>query len=374
MRYTTYGKTGLKVSKLGMGVMRLPTKPGPLGDGSDDVVDFDKSTPLLRRCLELGVNFYDTHHNYHDSQSEEAIGLAFEGKDRSSYIIQTKNSTWKDLAAGETYRQRMEAGLKRAKTDYFDIYFMHGLSWAVFEKVGDAFMKEALKAREEGLIRHIGFSTHDTHENIVKLIDTGMFECMLCQYSLIDLSNELAMAHAHAKGLGVSVMGPVGGGRLATPSELSKFLPGGKSSPAASALRFALANPAVDIATSGMSTIQHVEENVVTASIETPLSAEEMRRIREVIEEKKKLADLYCTGCGYCTPCPNSVNIPRVFELMNWHRLYGLDAVAKEYYAGLVRKDKDASKCVECGQCEPKCPQKIKIISQLAESHAALKS
>jgi hypothetical protein len=148
---------------------------------------------------------------------------------------------------------------------------------------------------------------------------------------------------------------------------LTRLLPGGRTSGAEAALRFVLSNPNVDAAVSGMSTIEQVAENVKTAEIETPLSEDEKGRIREVIEEKQRLADLYCTGCGYCTPCPNNVNIPRVFELMNWKRLYGLAAVAKEYYGGLARRGKDASKCVECGQCEPKCPQKIPIIRQLKE-------
>ena len=133
-----------------------------------------------------------------------------------------------------------------------------------------------------------------------------------------------------------------------------------------------LSNPNVDVAVSGMSTLEQVAQNVKTAEIETPLSAAERRRIREVIEEKKRLADLYCTGCGYCVPCPNNVNIPRVFELMNWRRLYGLEGVAKEYYGGLVKRGRDAAKCIECGQCEPKCPQKIQIIKQLKECKEAM--
>jgi len=369
MRYTVYGKTGLEVSKLGFGVMRLPTIEN--GDGSQRV-DFDKSTPLLRRGLELGINFFDTHHNYHNSQSETAIGLATEGVDRSSFIIQTKNPTWRDLAEGETHRQRLEAGLKRAKTDYFDIYLMHSLRMQTWEKVGEDFMKEALQAKEEGLIRHIGFSSHDKPENIIKFIDTGLFECMLVQYNLIDTRNEEAIRHAHEAGMGVSIMGPVGGGRLSTPSEIAGELPGGRKSPAEAALRFVLANPNVDIAVSGMSTIRQLEENVRTAEIETPLTADERRRITNIIEEKKKLADLYCTGCGYCMPCPNGVNIPRIFEIMNWKRVYGVDSAAKEYYAGLIKRANDASQCVECGQCEPKCPQNIEIIRQLKESHESL--
>ncbi len=369
MRYTLYGKTGLKVSKLGFGVMRLPKIEN---DDGDQQVDFEKSTALLQRTLELGINFFDTHHNYHATQSETAIGLATDGLDRSSFVIQTKNPTWRDLEEGETHRQRLEAGLKRARTDYFDIYLMHSLRMQTWEKVGDGFMREAEKARSEGLIRHIGFSSHDKPENIMKFIDSGFFECMLVQYNLIDTRNEEAIIHAHESGMGVSIMGPVGGGRLSIPTEISSHLPGGRSSGPEAALRFVLANEAVDIAVSGMSTIRQLEENVKTADISTPLTPEEKSHIREIINEKKKLADLYCTGCGYCMPCPNEVNIPRVFEIMNWKRVYGLDGPARKYYAGLVEREKDASQCVECGECEPKCPQDIEIIRQLEEAHNAL--
>lgn len=370
MRYTTYGKTGITVSRLGFGAMRLPVKKG--ADGSEEV-DFDESTPLLRHAIEAGINFFDTHHTYHNSQSETAIGYATEGLDRSSFHIQTKNPTWKELGQGETYRSRMEAGLKRAKTDYFDTYLMHSLRWETFEAVGDAFMKEAVQASEEGLIRHIGFSSHDKPENIKRIIDTALFECMLVQYNLIDLVNQDAIRYAREAGLGVAVMGPVAGGRLATPSEIAHYLPGGDSSPSAAALRFVFSNPNVDVAFSGMSAIQQVDENAQTASIETPLSPEEKLRIEEVIAEKQKLADLYCTGCGYCMPCPSGVNIPRVFEVMNWKRLYGLDGPAAKRYARLMKDNEDASQCVECGECLEKCPQNIEIIEQLKESHEALK-
>ncbi|MHC4714823.1 MAG: aldo/keto reductase, partial [Planctomycetota bacterium] len=283
-----------------------------------------------------------------------------------------KTPTWKELAEGETYRSRMEAGLKRAKTDYFDTYLMHSLRLETFDRMGDAFMAEAVQAKEEGLIRHIGFSSHDKPENIVKYIDTGLFECMLVQYNLIDTHNADVIRYAHEKGLGVSIMGPVGGGRLSTPSEISSYLPGGKSSGPEAALRFVLSNPDVDVVFSGMSTVAQLEENVATASIEAPLTDDERARIAEVIAEKTKLAELYCTGCGYCMPCPNGVNIPRIFEIMNWKRVYGVDGAASQYYAGLVRREADAARCIECGECEPKCPQNIEIIRQLKETHAAL--
>jgi predicted aldo/keto reductase-like oxidoreductase len=123
-----------------------------------------------------------------------------------------------------------------------------------------------------------------------------------------------------------------------------------------------------------MNTVEMVEENAAAASDETALTQQEKQQIEAMLEENRRLADLYCTGCEYCLPCPNKVNIPAVFRLMNLHRVWGLTDTARKGYRGLGKDESslDASACVECGQCEPKCPQKIPIIEQLKESHKAL--
>jgi predicted aldo/keto reductase-like oxidoreductase len=200
---------------------------------------------------------------------------------------------------------------------------------------------------------------------------------MIVQYNLLDRRNEPALEHAYEKGVAVSIMGPVGGGRLAHPSEQIARMAG---APAAStpdvALRFVLANPYVTNALSGMSTRQQVDENVATCSREEPLSAEELQAIRNATEESKRLADLYCTGCRYCLPCEQGVAIPEIFGMMNYHRVWGLTDLAREQYANLGPDNKNgqrsAAACIECGECEKKCPQNIPIIQQLKESHEAL--
>ncbi len=116
-----------------------------------------------------------------------------------------------------------------------------------------------------------------------------------------------------------------------------------------------------------------VEENCATASRAEPLSEEEQAAMRAAFEEKKKLADLYCTGCGYCMPCPHGVDIPANFDLMNTHRIYGLLNYARAQYQGWRTDAKQtAAFCQECGECEPKCPQKIPIIAQLKETDKTL--
>ncbi|MBN1399837.1 MAG: 4Fe-4S dicluster domain-containing protein, partial [Anaerolineae bacterium] len=139
------------------------------------------------------------------------------------------------------------------------------------------------------------------------------------------------------------------------------------------ALRFVLSNPDVSVALSGMSTMRHVVENVATASDASSLSDDERQVIEQHLERLKRMADLYCSGCKYCLPCPQEVNIPRVFQIYNEARVYGLWERARHAYANWGESSGGrADACVQCGQCEEKCPQRIPIREQLAGAHAAL--
>jgi len=372
MQYRTYGKTGLRVSALGFGGMRLPE----VGER----VDREKTTAIVHRALEAGVTFFDTHYYYHRQESEAALGEALEGR-RDQVVIQTKAPMYTPPTPEDTLRGRLETALTRLRTDYIDVYLNHMLNWERWcdPANGRAFLKLARQAQDEGLVRHVGFSSHDTPENVTKLIDTGEFECMVVQYNLLDLRNAEAIAHAAEQGMGVAVMGPVGGGRLAAPSpEIQSLLPGKTASTAELALRFVLSNPAVSVAMSGMNTIEMVEENARTASLDTPLTDAEREAVAAALEEKKRLSDLYCTGCNYCMPCPEGVAIPHIFSLMNTARLYGLTDWARRRYAPLGPDHRrgwlNASACIECGECEEKCPQNIPIIEQLKECHEGLSS
>ena len=196
---------------------------------------------------------------------------------------------------------------------------------------------------------------------------------MTVQYNLLDRRNEIPIAHANASGMGVIVMGPVGGGRLAAPSEqIRRLIPTPVASNAEVALRFVLSNPNVTCAISGMNTVEMVEENAAVASREAPLTLGERKAVEAALAEVTRLSELYCTGCRYCMPCPNEVNIPENFRLMNLHRLYGLTDYARAGYKHMSNPDrpkrgKKAEDCLECGECEPKCPQNIPIMEQLKE-------
>jgi len=374
MRYRKFGNTGVKVSVLGFGAMRLPMTP----DGKH--VDEDKAIPLLQRAMELGINYFDTAPYYCQGESELVLGKAIKGR-RDKLYISTKNPI--EDASGDSLRRRLEESLRKLDVDYIDFYHMWGISWRKYEEmiaVPGGHLEAARKAKEEGLIRHISFSFHDTPEALIRLIDTGNFETMLVQYNLLDRANEKAIAYAHEKGMGVAVMGPVGGGRLAGFSEeIRRLAPEGVRTSPELALRFVLSHPGVSVALSGMSTIQMLEENVATASRPEPLTPEERRRIQEALDKLERLAELYCTGCGYCMPCPNDVNIPKNLEYLIYYQVYGLKEYARQAYARLGKPGEavqglPASACVECGECEPKCPQHIPIMARLKEAAATLGS
>lgn len=373
MQYHPFGKTGVNISALGFGAMRLPTTT--INDKT--VYDTEAGIRMIRRAFELGVNYVDTAPYYCDGDSEIIVGQALKGW-RDKVYLSTKNPI--ENSSGDDWRRRLEKSLAKLSTDCIDFYHLWGISWKAFEEqinVPDGPLEAAAKAKDEGLVKHLSFSFHDQPENMIRLVDTGYFESVLCQYNLLDRANEAAIAHAQAKGLGVVIMGPVGGGRLGAPSEaIEKLLPGKRFSSAEIALRFVLTNPNVSCALSGMSSLQMVEENAAVASDDSPLRPDEVERLNLAMEENKKMAELYCTGCNYCMPCPFGVNIPLNFQIMNYHRVYGLTQYAKEQYRAIGTNDsmksKNAAACTECGVCETKCPQKIQIRKQLKETAEAL--
>ena len=369
MVYREFGNTGIKMSTLGFGAMRLPM----MDLNGKRVIDEDKAIPMIHRAFELGVNYIDTAPGYCDGLSEITVGKAVNSWKNGRIYVSTKNPI--EDNSGDHWRARLENSLKKINRDSIDFYHMWGINLATYQNsilAPNGPLEAALRAKEEGLIQHMSFSFHDAPDNMIPIIDSGYFESVLMQYNLLDRSNERNIDYAHSKGLGVVIMGPVGGGRLGA-------LLGGKiKSTPELALRFVLANPHVSVALSGMSSIEMVEENAKVASIEGVLSEKEAAVIQEMFEENKKLAGLYCTGCRYCMPCEQGLNIPHLFTLMNYHRVYGLTDLAKaEYQKVIAGKEehlgKDISYCIQCGQCESKCPQHLHIIEKLAETEQALR-
>jgi hypothetical protein len=363
--YRNLGKTGYRVSQLGFGAMRLPM----VGEGDDAHIDREKAIPMIHKAFEEGVNYIDTAVGYCNKDSQRVVGEALKGW-RDEIVVSTKNHEYDDESV---WWQHLEDSLERLQVDCIDIYNHHGINWKRYtEKVEPRVSKWMQKAKDQGLIKHICTSFHDSNENLINLVNTGYPEVITLQYNMLDRQLEEGIALAHEKGIGIVVMGPVAGGRLGTDSPvLREMVPSVDRVPEL-ALRFVLSNPNVTVALSGMSTMQHVVENVATTSDAVTLSDEERQAIEEHLQRLKEMAELYCTGCEYCMPCPQDVAIPYIFQKYNEARVYGLWEPAVEAYANWRRKDNRADACIECGECEEKCPQHIPIREQLQEAHEAL--
>ena len=376
MIYRQLGRTGLTVSQLGFGAMRLPM----IEVNGSQVVDRELAIPMFHRAFEAGLNYVDTAVGYCNQDSQRVVGEALQswpGAQRPS----TRSSSPPRIPI--TARTRKSGGRtwRTAWSDWkcrsIDIYNHHGINWERYTKdVEPHVSKWMLKAKDQGLIKHICCSFHDSNEALVNLIDTGYVESITLQYNLLNRELEPGIAHAQEKNVGIVVMGPVAGGRLGASSQvLTGLVPGIERVPEL-ALRFVLSNPNVTVALSGMSTLQQVEENLATASDQISLSPEDVAAIRQHVDRLAEMANLYCTGCKYCLPCTQEVNIPYIFEMYNLGQVYGLWDVARENYEKFPDSPwiggKRADECIECGDCEEKCPQRIQIREQLKTAHAAL--
>ena len=371
MIYRSYKGLGTRISQLGFGCMRFPQNP-------DGTINQLKTTRLLREAWRKGINYYDTAQGYGGGGSELALAHGVKPF-RDKVIISTKNPI-RENDTRQTWRERLDASLERLGSPP-DVLNFHFLSWKIFKKKGmpkrAGMLAEARKAQEEGLFRQLAISSHDTPENMVKLLKTGEFVGITLQYNLLDRANEPVIEYAWKNDIAVIVMGPVGGGRLSVPSKrIQRMIPGGVHSTPEIALRFVLSNPHITCAISGMNERKQLIENLKVAGMKKPLTPLEKRKVKAALAQIGKLSDLYCTGCGYCMPCPHNVNIPRNFSLMNMYRVWGLEDYAKRSYADLKKNERwglQAAYCKKCGKCLPKCPQNIDIVRQLEETHAALK-
>jgi hypothetical protein len=370
MEYRPYGKDGPMVSRLGFGVMRLPARK------KDDwgSVNFTRSVEVLRAAMKAGVNLLDTHHGYHHGKSEIAIGRALKGWKGQRIYIQTKTPWYRDEPI-EYFERLLDEALKKLGVDCIDYYFHHSLDLATWKKKGKKFIRFTDRAMKRGLIRHRGASVHDAPHSLKPIIDSGEFSALLMSYNWMNPKLRDTIAYAASKGIGITVMNPVGGGSLAAPTkEIMGLLPGAKSAPEI-ALRYVLATPGVTAALSGMNTLEQVAENTRVASRKTPMTAAQDKRMRERLSRIHAEASKFCTQCGYCMPCKHGVRIPDNFQLYNQAKYFGLVDFAKKRYEGLSsRKEGDASAaaCKRCGECMPRCPLKVPIIEQLHEADALL--
>ncbi len=381
MEQRTLGKTGIKATILGFGAMRLPTlKVG------DQAINHKAAIKVIRQGIDAGINYVDTAYNYHDYEAEIVVGKALKSDYREKVTIVTKCPIWDDKAytQQEDFMKFLNHSLKKLDIKYLDIYLLHAINkkrWD--EKVLPLkIIEEGVKAKESGKIKHLGFSFHDKPEVLKEILDhpaAKNFEVMLIQYNLLDKQYEKMIKKAADMGIGIAVMGPVAGGRLGgnLPKDMQHYLSEGRTNLADLALKFVWSNPNVTVALSGMGSSNMVTDNITLANAEnTSLTPDEIKRADGFINEVKGKTDNICTSCKYCEPCPDKVEISFIFRALIMAEVYGDEKAAKLHYSKIGEKDwppgKQADACIECGECEPKCPQKIQIIDQLKKAHKLL--
>ena len=381
MKYRTLGATGIRVPALGFGCMRFPLLAGRKNSKRRCAVDVSEAVRMMHYAFDRGVNYFDSAWGYHMGWSEVVLGKALAGLPRGKVMVTTKMPVWMAKQPAD-FKRLLSTQLRRLRTDYLDFYFLHALNAKSFERVRQLGVLDFLdKAMREGRIRHTGFSFHDGPAAFKPIVDAYDWTTCQIQYNVVDTKYQAGtagMRYAAKKGLGVIIMEPLRGGDLAgrvapTIKALWDSSPI-RRTPAEWALRWLWSQPEVSMVLSGMSTLQQVKDNIRYASRGRvgALSEAELALVSRVQRAYRKLRGIPCTACGYCTPCPSDVAIPRNFSLYNdWCMFPGSDQARLEYRTWMDAADR-ASACKECGKCAPKCPQQLAIPELLKQVHSAL--
>jgi len=388
MQYRNFGKTGWQVSSLGMGCMRLPrlVKENEVG------VDREKAYEMIRYAADHGINYFDTAYGYHAKTSEEVLGEALEGGRREKVKIATKQpfGVMADLKSGggktllENARRNLENTLKKLRTRYIDVYLIHGIGASSWEGIKEnKVIDEYEKFRAEGLIKGIAFSYHGNYALFKDVLDFYDWDMCQVQHNFMDIEREVTVEGVHLagkKGCALVIMEPLRGGGLAkAPARIRALYDEfpEKRGGAEWAFRYLLNYPEVSTVLSGMSTLEQVKENIeifskadMAAGCLTDKEKDILLRAKAAYES---VINIPCTKCGYCLPCPNNVDIPGIFSRYNDGNMFENFTPAQRSYMFATRGKRDATSCVECGECEKKCPQGIEIVRQLKVAHEALK-
>lgn len=356
-------KDGIRLSRLGMGNMRLPQKDEP---GSP--IDYEKAKAIIDEAVRLGVNYFDTAYIYHEGKSEEFTGKALKDYPRGSYYVADKFN----FQAQPDYRAQFDEQLRRLDMDYIDFYLLHGIQ--------DNFVSDILSCgcieyfnqlKKQGKIRFFGFSYHGNEDNLKRMLAACPWDFVQIQLNYYDweygnqrrLYEMLAEAH-----IPVMVMEPAHGGLLASLNEKAGALlknADPDASLASWAMRWVQSLDGVQVVLSGMGSLEQIRDNAKTFSEGRFVTEEEKALLREAAALLRSDVALPCTACRYCCPnCPQGLDIPALLSVYNeaktggWWRLTSLSGFPE---------DKQPSACIACGSCTEHCPQSIPVPDAMAE-------
>ena len=373
MLYRKMPKNGDELSILGFGAMRLPTR-------SNGSIDEEKATQMVRYAIDNGVNYVDTAWPYHMGQSEPFLACALADGYREKVKIATKMPQWM-VKSYVDMDHFLNAQLQKLNTDHIDYYLVHSLVGSSWKTIRDLGVAEFLdRAKADGRIVNAGFSYHGSGEDFKDVVDGYDWDFCQIQYNFLDENIQAGtkgLEYAASRGLGVVIMEPLRGGNLAdpVPSEVIDIWNEAeiKRSPVQWAFHWVWNHPEITIVLSGMSEPNQVEENLKAAEdgFANSLNNKELKLVEKVADKYRELMKINCTGCRYCMPCPQGVDIPACFETYNNLFMFGgKDRLMMMYAAklgGILRgaNRNFASQCVQCGQCLDLCPQNLPILGML---------
>ncbi len=357
--------------RLGFGMMRLPKI-----EGTKDI-DLNQTQRMVDAFMEAGGKYFDTAYVYEGSEAATKAALCDRYPRDCYYLADKLNASDFAAKSEEEAKNEIQVSLERTGAGYFDFYLLHGIDEGNKNKYDQYGIWDYMKRlKEEGLIRHYGFSFHSTPEHLDQLLtEHPDVEFVQLQINYSDWENPLIFSRqcyevATRHGMPVIVMEPVKGGMLADPPQqvkdiLQRARP--DLSIASWAIRFTASLPNVMMVLSGMSDMEQMQDNVSVMRQFQPLTEEERSVLDTATKTLMEFAGIACTACHYCTPgCPMDIHIPEIFAVMNTYKVYGRLKEARNEYGWRPGGEK-ASACIQCGQCEGACPQHLPIISLLEE-------
>ena len=401
MAYRTNPTTGDKVSLLGYGMMRLPTVGGASAREGKEEIDQEQVNRLVDYALEHGVNYFDTSPAYCQGQSEKSTGIALHRHPRDKYFVATKLSNFSpDTQTREGSMELYRNSFKELQVDYIDYYLLHAIGGSGMDDLNHRYIDNGMldflvEERKKGKIRNLGFSYHGAIEVFDYLLsqhDKFKWDFVQIELNYLDwdYANEINDRNTDARylygelekrGIPAVIMEPLLGGRLSNlPQFLVKELKtrDPEHSVASWAFRYAGTPEGVLTVLSGMTYLEHLKDNLLSYSPFKPVSKEDEEFLYEIARKIVGVETIPCNDCKYCMPCPYGIDIPAIFvhynkcknegTLPNDSRDENYDKYRRQYLIGLDRsvpKLRQANHCIGCGQCEPHCPQNIRIVREL---------
>ncbi len=357
MKYRKLGKTDLSVSLLAYGLMRLPIEKSQS--------NFTQPIELIKYAVKNGINFFDVGTFYCHGTCEEVFGMATKDIADNKIIISGKNATQQTQDfdwLGQLYNS-----LTLFHRKYFDIYFIHYLRHEQWENhfIKKGVINQIKKAKKLGLIKHIGFSSHDSPGNVNKLITTGIFDAVILPFNLLQREYENSLCLANEQGLGVIIMNPLAGGILASSKiQRSNFSENSMNHGLAElSLNYVMSQPFVHCVLSGMESKQIIDKNIKIVN-KKRMNSEQITGLNDKLLAEKINIDVLCTGCNYCLPCTQGINIPKVLDIWNQFAILKGENMLSGAYSLLPVS---AECCVRCNTCVDICPQHIPISEIMAK-------